>query len=212
MNWFTKLWEKWFGSPQLTESPAPKPNPPRETVEAATPKKKTSLELRKELISIARLDLGKTEDSKNQAPWIKKYWSATTYPSGFANREPYCAAAGAYWFREWLKSPDVLNALKMDADTAERWRCKSPLVFDWPKWATDKKLKILPKNSILHVGDIVIYSYSHWELVVDDDGTTTGPFSAIGANTDAAGSRQGDGVYLKPRKRASVKQFIRVLP
>jgi hypothetical protein len=210
MNLFARLWMSFFG-PSLSKEAA-KPNPPREVATATTPKAKTSLELRKELISIARLDLGKTEVTKNQAPFIKKYWPATSYPTGYANREPYCAAAGAYWIREWLKLPDVLKALKMDATQAEKWRCKSARVFDWSEWAKAKGLKILPKNSILHVGDIVIYSYSHWELVVDDDGTTTGPFQALGANTDSAGSRDGEGVYLKPRKRTQVKHFIRILP
>lgn len=83
MNWFTRFWNSLFGYPSTqTSTPVVKPNPPREVVEATTPKKKTSLDLRRELVGIARLDRGKTEVTKNQAPWIKKYWPATSYPEG----------------------------------------------------------------------------------------------------------------------------------
>lgn len=177
----------------------------------------STFNLRQKLIDIARKDVGKTEVTKNQAPWIAKYWPATTYPNGMQDRAPYCAAAQAYCVREWLKIPAVLSAFGMSASEAEKWRCKSASVFkasdSWLNWAKQAKgVKVLPKNSILHTGDMVIYSYSHIEVVVDDDGGTTGPFIAIGMNTDSGGSRDGEGCYEKPRSRSSVKNFIRLLP
>jgi hypothetical protein len=110
--------------------------------------------LRQKLIDIARKDVGKTEVTKNQAPWIAKYWPATTYPDGMDNREPYCAAAQAYCLREWLKLKEVLTALGMTKEQAEKWRCKSASVFkasdSWLNWAKSAKgVKVLPKNSIL---------------------------------------------------------------
>lgn len=176
----------------------------------------TTYPLRKKLIEIARRDAGLVEVTKNQAPWIAKYWPATSYPTGHDNREPYCAAAGCYWLREWLRLPEVRAALNLTEAEAEKWRCKSSSVFkdpasNWRKWARQRKLRILPPTCILHAGDVVIYSYSHLEIVTDDDGTTNGPFSAIGANTDAAGSRDGEGCFEKPRSRAKVKEFIRLL-
>ena len=167
--------------------------------------------LRKKLIDIARRDVGKTEQSKNRAPWIAKLWPATSYPEGYNNREPYCAAGLAYCLREWILLPDVLAALKMTVSGAQKWRCKSARAFDWEDWAREKGLQILPKNCILKASDIVIYSYSHIELVSDDDGTDRGPFTAIGYNTNAAGSRDGEGCYEKPRNRSKVKCFIRLL-
>jgi hypothetical protein len=172
--------------------------------------------LRQKLIDIARKDVGKTEVTKNQAPWIAKYWPATTYPDGMDNREPYCAAAQAYCLREWLKLKEVLTALGMTKEQAEKWRCKSASVFkasdSWLNWAKSAKgVKVLPKNSILHTGDLVIYTYSHIEVVVDDDGGTTGPFIAIGMNTDSGGSADGDGCFEKPRPRDRVRNFIRLL-
>lgn len=172
--------------------------------------------IRKKLIDIARLDAGKVEVSKNTAPWIAKLWPATNYPTGMKERQPYCAAGLAYCLREWLKLPEVLKSLNMTPEQAEAWRCKSASVknfkpSNWRKWARDKGLIVLPRASILKTGDIVIYNYSHIELVTDDDGTTTGPFTAIGYNTDAAGSRDGEGCFEKPRSRAKVLEFIRIL-
>jgi hypothetical protein len=129
-----------------------------------------------------------------------------------ANQEPYCAAAVAYWVQQWLTQPETLRALQMSPPTAEAWRCKDASVAGWVKWAKEKKLQLLPPRSILRRGDLVIYDYSHIELVTDDDGTLTGPFIAIGANTNASASRDGEGTFEKPRNRARVKHFIRLLP
>lgn len=168
--------------------------------------------LRQKLIEIARRDRNLVEETKNQAPWIRKLWPATTYPKGFANREPYCAAGVAYCVQQWLQYPDVCAALGKTQEQAAAWRCKSAAAFEWEKWAVQKKLTVLPKNCILHAGDLVIYNKSHIEIVTDDDNTKTGPFTAIGYNTNAAGSRDGEGCFEKPRSRGDVKCFIRILP
>ena len=164
------------------------------------------------LLEIARRDSGKVEVTKNRAPWIAKLWPATTYPDGMDNREPYCAAGVAYCVREWLKLPEVLKAFGMTAGQAEKWRCKSPVAFDWLAWAKKAKgVTVLPDAVVLHAGDLVIYTYSHIEIVTDDDGTKDGPFVAIGHNTNAAGSADGEGCFEKPRSRKSVKAFVRML-
>lgn len=168
--------------------------------------------MRRKLLAIARKDVGKVEAGKNQGDWIKKLWPATSYPNGYKNKEPYCAAGVAYVLREWLKLDEVLDALGLTVEAAEKWRCKSARVFDWPVWAKNKGVKILAKDAILHVGDIVVFSFSHIEIVTDDDGTSSGKFTAIGYNTDAAGSREGDGCWEKSRSRAKVQCFIRILP
>lgn len=171
----------------------------------------STYDLRKKLVAIARRDVNKVEDTKNQSPWIKKLWPATSYPEGYANREPYCAAGVAYCVREWVKDPDVAKALKMTPEEAERKRCKSAAAFGWSEWAKDKGVRVLPKNCILHLGDLAVYSFSHIEIVTDDDGTEKGPFTAIGFNTDASGSRDGQGCFEKPRSRAKVREFIRLM-
>lgn len=171
----------------------------------------STYDLRKQMVAIARKDVGKTEESKNKAPWISKLWPATSYPNGMENREPYCAAGMAYILREWLKNPKVLEAFGFTAAEAEKWRCKSAAAFGWTSWAKDKGLEILPKNSILHMGDIVVYSFSHIGIVSDDDGTKTGPFTEISYNTNSAGSNDGEGCVEKARSRTKVREFIRIL-
>lgn len=167
--------------------------------------------IRQALLNIARLDVNKTETSRNQADWIKKFWPATTYPTGYLNREPYCAAALCYWLQQWFLQPETAEAFGKSSPELEAYRCKSPAVFDWPTWAKRVDAKVLGKTVILHAADIVVYSYSHIELVSNDDNTKTGPFVAIGANTNASGSRDGEGCFEKPRTRASVKCFIRLI-
>jgi hypothetical protein len=174
-------------------------------------------DIRLKLVEIAKRDVGKTEESENKAPWISKLWSATTYPDGMTNREPYCAAGMAYCMREWLKIPEVLTAFGFTPEQAEKWRCKSASVFkdpssNWVKWAKEKEVSVLPKNCILHTADIAVYEYSHIELVVDDDGSETGGFTCIGYNSNGSGSRDGEGCVWKNRKRDKIKCFLRVLP
>lgn len=176
------------------------------------PRPLTSYPLRLKLVQIARRDVGQVENTKNRAPWIEKLWPATTYPAGHAERQPYCAAGLAYCLREWLRDAEVLAALKLSPTAAETWRCKSAAAFEWHKWAVRRGLPVLSKNAVLRCADIVIYKHSHIELVTDDDGTTTGPFVAVGYNTNAAGSRDGEGCFEKPRGRADVKCFIRLMP
>lgn len=96
----------------------------------------STLELRQRLIEIAKRDVGKVEISQNRAPWISRMWPATDTPNGHQQKWPYCAAAVAYWVREWLKDKEVLAQLKLTPDMAERWRGKTPGAFAWATtWA-----------------------------------------------------------------------------
>ncbi len=179
----------------------------------------STFELRQRLVDLARRDVGKTEQSKNHAPWIEKLWSSTSYgPDGYANREPYCAAGVTYNVKQWLQDEVVRQAFGFKTEQeAEAWRCKSASAYrddhSWLNWAKQAKgVQILPRFCILHAGDLVVYTFSHIELVTNDDNTVSGPFVAIGYNTNAAGSRDGEGCFEKPRSRDNVLAFIRLLP
>lgn len=172
-----------------------------------------SYKLRQQLIEIARLDKNKVEQSKNHAPWIEKFWPATNYAEGYKDRAPYCAAALAYCVRVWLSDIHVRAALGLQSsEEAEHWRCKSAAAFGWLDWAKQHNVQLLPKHCILHAGDLVVYDFSHIEMVTDDDNTSDGPFTAIGFNTNSNAARDSDGCVEKPRKRDHVKAFIRLLP
>jgi hypothetical protein len=170
----------------------------------------SNLAIRQALVEIARRDVGKVEQTRNRAPWIQKYWGATTLPNGHAERQPYCAAAVAYWVREWLKLPEVLDALKMTPAQAERWRCKSARAFDWLDWAQKQKLEVLSDRPTerLRVGDIMVLDVSHIAVVRDDD--ANGVYT-IEANTGNGSIRDGDGCFERVRQRSQARAFIRLI-
>jgi hypothetical protein len=170
----------------------------------------STLSIRQALVEIARRDVGKVEQTRNRAPWIARYWPATTLPNGHADRQPYCAAAVCYWVREWLALPEVLEALKMTAAGAERWRCKSPAAFAWLDWANARKLEVLSDRPTerLRVGDIMVFDMSHLAIVKDDD--SNGVYT-IEANTGNGSVRDGDGCFERVRQRSQARAFIRLI-
>jgi hypothetical protein len=169
-----------------------------------------TLPLRKQLIEIAGRDVGQMETSRNHGPAIPKFWTATSYPEGYENREPYCAAGVCYWVREWLKIPGVQQAFGKTASQLDQWRCKSARAFDWKDWAKDRGVRVLSDSpsEILHTGDIVVFDFSHIGIVHDDKGDR---IYTIEANTGASGVRDGDGIFRKDRPREVARCFIRLL-
>lgn len=172
----------------------------------------STLALRQRLVDIAMRDANKTEVTRNRAPWIAKYWPATSYPDGHTNREPYCAAAVTYWVSEWLKDPEVAKALGKTPAQLESWRCKSARAFDWMTWADKKGVHSFDDNPghQLHTGDIMVFDMSHIGIVTGDDGKNL--VRTIEANTGATGGRDGDGCFAKVRQRSLARRFIRILP
>lgn len=170
----------------------------------------STLAIRQQLIEIARRDVGKVEVTRNRAPWIQKYWGATTLPNGHADRQPYCAAAVCYWVREWLALPEVLAALKMTPTGAERWRCKSARAFDWLDWANARGLEMLSDKPTerLRVGDLMVFDISHIGIVRDDDAKRV---YTIEANTGNGSVRDGDGCFERVRPRSAARAFIRLI-
>lgn len=169
-----------------------------------------TLHLRQKLVEIARKDVGQIETSRNQGPAIKKFWPATSYPGGYANREPYCAAAVCYWVQQWLKIPEVAKAFGRTPAQLEAWRCKSAAAFGWLDWANKKGVITFDDdpNHVLHTGDIFVFDMSHIGVVCDDHKDEV---FTIEANTGPAGGRDGDGIWNKSRNRSLARRFIRLL-
>ena len=170
----------------------------------------STLALRQSLVEIARCDVGKAEVTRNRAPWIARYWPATSYPAGHTDRQPYCAAAVCYWVQQWIALPEVLAALKMTPAQAERWRCKSARAFDWLDWAAARKLEVLSDRPTerLRVGDLMVFDISHIGIVRDDD--AKGVYT-IEANTGNGSVRDGDGCFERVRPRSAARAFIRLI-
>ena len=162
------------------------------------------------LVAIAAVDVNKLEVGRNRAPWIQKFWPATDYPEGYANREPYCAAAVSYWVAQWLKDAAVLANLGMTAAAAERWRCKSAGAFRWLEWARSKGVRTFSDSPGLKLlpGDIMVFDMSHIGIV--ESATIGSTIYTIEANTGATGGRDGDGCFRKIRTRSLARGFIRL--
>ena len=151
------------------------------------------------LIDIARSQLFIRESSKNQGDGIKKLWDATSYPEGFANREPYCAA-GMVWT---VKESQIFS---------ENDRPKSASAFSWETWADShlSKVKIDRSPELVSEGDIIVFKFSHIGLATSDS-DKKGDFDTVEFNTNKAGEREGDGCFEKSRNISSVRSTISVI-
>lgn len=167
--------------------------------------------IRKLLVDIAALDVWQMEVTRNRGPAIKKFWPATTYPEGYANREPYCAAAVAYWVQQWLRDPLVVQAMGMSPSQLDRWRCKSARAFDWLDWAKKGKLRIFGESEYedVKLGDLMVFDMSHIGIVTGRLGKN---ILTIEANTGEQGTRDGEGIFRKSRPYTLTKAFISLLP
>ena len=167
--------------------------------------------IRKLLVDIAALDVGQMEVTRNRGQAIKKFWPATSYPEGYVNREPYCAAAVAYWVQQWLRDPLVVQAMGMSPSQLDRWRCKSARAFDWLDWAKKGKLRIFGESEYedVKLGDLMIFDMSHIGIVTGRLGKN---ILTIEANTGEQGTRDGEGIFRKSRPYTLTKAFISLLP
>lgn len=163
--------------------------------------KKAASTIANKLVELAKTQVGIRETSRNQGKGIEKYWSATTYPTGYKNREPYCAAFICWLVKEAVKGTKVPFSL-----------LRSPVAYDSEKWAranAERGVKLLSNKSAPLPGDIFTLSAaSHVGLVIKNNGKTV---TTIEGNTDRSGSREGDGVYQRTRSVSSIRKLIRIV-
>ncbi|MEA3212292.1 MAG: hypothetical protein QOE70_5349 [Chthoniobacter sp.] len=154
--------------------------------------------LAQKLVSLARREVGVEEvNGSNCGPRVNQYKAATNLPP--TESWPWCAA-----FIDWL----VREAMKGGTYTFTRPTTAG--AWDLENWSLKQddstKTKRSPGSDI-KAGDIVIFKFSHVGLAVGDaDGDTV---KTIEGNTDAAGSREGGGVFEKRRNLSQIKTRIR---
>jgi hypothetical protein len=161
------------------------------------------------LVQIAEEELGKKETKgRNLGPDVQFYQAATNLSPG---AWPWCAAFVCYCLRVWLDDPDNRAWLGLKKSTPAGWRPKTALAYGFLKWAKARPATatVLPDSAEPQPGDIVCYDFSHIGIVKRSFGDK---FEAIEGNTNGAGSRDGDGVYLKVRPRSLARAFIRIHP
>lgn len=148
--------------------------------------------------------VGMRETSKNQGPGIGELWEATNYPQGDENREPWCAA-----FVCWC----IMQAILWRGIVAPFKRPRTALAFGFEEWAKVNAVhgvQLLKPHAAVKRGDIIVYSFSHVEIAVADALAGSAQITCVGGNTSTEGSREGDGVYCKPRSRRSIRSIIRL--
>lgn len=154
------------------------------------------------LVALARKEIGVEEvNGSNCGPRVNEYKAATNLPPTEA--WPWCAAFICYLVREAMRQTGV-------NETATFKRPKTAGAWDFINWslAQDKSTntKRSPGDDI-QPGDIVVFTFSHIGLAIDHaDG---GMVRTIEGNTDAAGSREGGGVFEKRRQTSKIKARIR---
>lgn len=155
-------------------------------------------------VTVARRFVGIRESSRNRFPGDVKVWASTSYPDGWKNREPYCAAGVCHVVH-------IADLESMELDFPNR--PKSAAVSGWKTWARDPKngVQILRPTDKLLAGDIVSFlpHFSHIGIV-SQPVLVGKQIRTIEFNTNDAGSRDGDGIYEKSRPLSICGEFYRL--
>lgn len=131
----------------------------------------------------------------NTGPRVRAYL-ANCEPS-ITVAAPWCAAAVQWWTDRAAKALGIKNPL--DAVALEAY------VASYYAWA--RYVKVIVDPSIARPGDLVFYNFrrqrwDHIGLLLKPPGAD-GNFEAVEGNTNSAGARDGDGVYIKQRSLAA---------
>lgn len=132
--------------------------------------------------------------NSNRGPDVQEFQSATWLPdSGWA----WCAAFVCWGMRELEEEmPYPFERPR----TAGAW--------DFENWALQQGLKLFKPPGTIKKGDIVIFTFSHIGVAIEDE--AGGKVRTIEGNTDTSGGREGGGVYEQYRAKSLVRSHIRL--
>lgn len=161
------------------------------------------MKLAQEIVRLAKLEIGVEEiDGTNCGERVNQYKAATWLPAD--KPWPWCAA-----FVCWIIREAMANTGIKETSTFKRPRTAGAWDFEnWSKQQDDSTSTKKPAFRDIQAGDIIIFTFSHI-------GIATGPPDAAGyvptieGNTDAAGSREGGGVFAKQRHFSKIRSRIR---
>lgn len=167
------------------------------------------------MAELARAEVGFAEtEGANSGPRIRAWQAATWKPPG---PWPYCAAFVAWCLQKWLLEPShrILVGAPDEPGGLERWRFREPGARMLPTWAVRRGLRILQPGAPLEPGDLVVFDFRARDGVADHCGIVAAPettegIETIEGNTDAEGSREGDGVWPRLRRREQVLCAVRL--
>lgn len=157
------------------------------------------------LVKLARAEVGTRETPKNsnRGPRVDEYKAATWLDAKQA--WPWCAA-----FVDWCVREAMTACGVKETPTFKRPRTAG--AWDLVNWSLDQDdtttTNRSPKATAIAAGDIIVFTFSHTGLATGPC-DSKGNFPTVEGNTDAAGSREGGGVYAKTRNISQVKARIR---
>lgn len=153
------------------------------------------------IVEIAKREVGIEEvNGTNRGPRVDEYKAATNLPPH--ESWPWCAA-----FVDWC----VKQAMALAGGNYTFQRPTTAGAWDMENWSLaqdESTWTRKPTHGDIQAGDIVIYTFSHVGIATGSpDGD--GYIHTIEGNTDAAGSREGGGVFAKRRHVSKVRSRIR---
>jgi hypothetical protein len=149
-----------------------------------------------EALKVAAGQIGVRETSRNGGPEVDAYLSLVGLPPGFA----WCAAFVHWCFNVAAASLHVQNPCPRTAGALALWSKAPPVALRTAKLED------------IHPGDVFVIDHGHGlghvGFVEADNGD--GTLTTVEGNTNPGGSREGDGVYRRTRRRAEINRgFLR---
>jgi hypothetical protein len=159
--------------------------------------------LAKKIVELATKEVGVEEiDGTNCGPRVNQYKAATNLPPDEA--WPWCAAFVCWLVREAMAATGIKETARFKRPrTAGAWAFEN---WSLAQDATTQTRK--PHRADIQPGDIVVFTFSHIGIAVGEP-DAEGYVATIEGNTDAAGSREGGGVFRKRRKLSAIRSRIR---
>mgnify|MGYP000561890406 CR=1 FL=1 len=160
--------------------------------------------LAQKLIEVARAEIGVEEvDGSNKGPRVNEYKAATNLPA--KESWPWCAAFVCWCVREAMKAAGIKETAGFQRPvTAGAWDFEN-----WSRAQDDTTQTRKPHGGDIQPGDIVIFTFSHIGVAIS--APKDGHIETVEGNTDAAGSREGGGVFRKTRKLSQIRSRIRFM-
>jgi hypothetical protein len=158
-------------------------------------------ELGEEVARILETQIGVKEVPRdsNRGKMVQEY-QASTWIDNPSTGWPWCAAFICWGVEQ---AGEVIELPFKRPRTAGAW--------DFERWADKEGLDMVknPSAKDIQRGDIIVFKFSHIGLATGP-ATSGGLVPTVEGNTNAAGGREGGGVWAKTRKVSQIRSRIRL--
>ncbi len=156
-------------------------------------------------LEIAARYVGDHETSRNHSEDIKTFWPDTSYPEGYNDRQPYCAAFICHCIAQAAREGWQHKVKALPREASVRY------FLEWCQGRMGVHV-FKPSQEEPQAGDVAIFlpNLSHMGIVELYD-RSKGVIHTIEGNTDPSGGRDGDGIYRRTRKVNYPGWYVRFL-